>query len=71
MYVYIFISCSAAMGDKTVPIKESLPLIRSENFEGLDKTRSQLQQASLSKVKVGTISSQKITISQQSAAIEK
>lgn len=59
------------MVDKTIPIKESLPLIRSESFEGLDETRSQLQQASLSEVKVGTISSQKITISQQSTAIEK
>ncbi|KAL8108154.1 uncharacterized protein At4g18490-like isoform X2 [Apium graveolens] len=61
----------ATMGDKTIPIKESLPLIMSESFEGLDETRSQLQQVSFSEVKVGTISCQKITIPQQTTAIEK
>lgn len=58
------------MVDKAMPVKESLPTSNSESFQG-DETKSQLQQASLSQVKIGTISSQKITISQQSSAIEK
>ncbi|XP_063941935.1 uncharacterized protein At4g18490 isoform X2 [Daucus carota subsp. sativus] len=59
----------ATMVDKAMPVKESLPTSNSESFQG-DETKSQLQQASLSQVKIGTISSQKITISQQSSAIE-
>lgn len=71
MHIYVFISCSARTVDKEMPNKESLPNIMSGSFKGLDEAKSQLQEASLSQVKVGTISSQEIISTQPSTANEK
>lgn len=61
----------STMVDKSMTVIEILPTSNSDSFQELDETNSQLQQASLFQVKTGTISSQKITISQRSSAIEK
>lgn len=65
------LSCAdkgAIMDDKAIPDEESLPNIRSESFKGLDDTKSQPKQESLTQAKVGAIGSQGITTSQPCTA---